>query len=165
MILKFYGFLNRGELHSNHIFSSFLTAMSQISSSPKSAPVRKILIFRACDLSSSPTSLYSVISLHLLIVKFRSAPVYDFQRLLTLHQKFLTYQKWIPINSFEQCLWKYSQSPTYKPSSCKLSKIQMCAYKPAIVLLCFSRYCMVRLKMFSLLFGFVFYVLLVCKLL
>ena len=81
LILKFYGFLNRGELHSNHIFSSFLTAMSQISSSPKSAPVRKILIFRACSLSSSPTSLHSVISLHHLIVQFRSSPVYDFQRL------------------------------------------------------------------------------------
>ena len=44
LISKFYGFLNTGELHSNHIFSSFLIAMSQIPSSPKTAPIRKILI-------------------------------------------------------------------------------------------------------------------------
>ena len=52
----------------------------------------------------------------------------------------------------------YSKSPTYKPSSCKLSKMRMCPSTPAVVLY-FSRYCTVRLNMFYFLCLFFMYYL------
>lgn len=85
---KFCDLLNTGELHPNHILLSFFIAMSQVSSST-SILVKKLLIW-VYDLSNSPPSFYLVICLCLLIVKFRSSPMYHFQRLLTLHHKFLT---------------------------------------------------------------------------
>ena len=55
---------------------------------------------------------------------------------------------------------EYSKSLTYKPSSCELSKMSLCT-SWYTVLPYFSRCCPVRLRVFSLFFEFVFYMLFV----
>ena len=58
------------------------------------------------------------------------------------------------LRAYKELSWRYRKASTYKPLSCKLSKMQMCLSAPIYQLLygatVFSKVCTIRLKLFSL---------------